>query len=91
MNASDLCLIIDNTQEYLRDWLHLAGRHKSELTPKLAESHFRFRMSTLLMGRGSLRKDVLNLVTERLDWQEVADHYNLKAKEGTTAPREPTP
>lgn len=84
MNAHDLCLIIDNTQGYLREWLQLAQRHKSELTSKLAEMHFRFRMNTLLGFRSTLRRDILNLIAERIDWQEVADHYNTKVEEGTT-------
>lgn len=85
MNAHDLCLIIDNDQGYLRDWLTLTRSWKGNLTAQTAELHFRFRMKATDMSARSLRKEVLNLITERIKWDEVADHYNTKVKEGASA------
>jgi hypothetical protein len=85
MEASDLCLIIDNTQSYLRDWLAMAKPWGGHMTADTAELHFRFRMKATGMSAPGFRREVLNLVTERIDWQEVATHYNIKVQEGTTA------
>ncbi len=80
-----LCLIIDNTQSYLRDWLALTRLHKGKLTPELAEFHFRFRMKVTTCPSPSLRRDVIDFMCERILWEDVAEHYNTKVAEGATA------
>jgi hypothetical protein len=92
MEASDICLLIDNTQLWLATWLNKARSLPQGFNAETAEHFFRcccVHQDATLRAIHSpepykVVETLLDLLTQRIDWQEVADHYNTKVREGAS-------
>jgi len=100
MNATELCIIIDNDRDLLRAWLTKAGREipRGNWTSDTAESFALTAVESLgFLARGLsaretsatcpaiLAREVAHCAISRIDWFEVADHYRVRVEEGATA------
>ena len=81
----ELCLIIDNDQNFLRQWL-IAAR-LNDWSPESAEDHAESAVQTTSFTHGaSFVRCVARQFFSQVDWQEVYEHYKRKVEEGATVP-----
>lgn len=81
MDANDFCLIVDNDQSLLHAFL-FAARTRG-LNAESAEA-FAFVLCDF-RPMSTMAREITTLCFARVDWSEVANHYNLKVAEGASA------
>jgi hypothetical protein len=99
MNATDLCLIIDNDHEFLSAMLAKTRREipQGNWTADTCGSFLLTAVEKLgFIARGTtaartgetmpakMAVDLAHLAIQRVDWAEVAEHYRIKVEEGVT-------